>query len=135
MKGPEIACKFPGQKVKLPMQIVGDNAPLTYGPTGMMGDSKSLGLDFACTNKPRSGATCLEVAYKVPDNWAGVVWQSPPGDWGELPGGYDLSGATRLTFSGPRRQGRRKSEFRLWRPQGQEIQRHLRQRDTRHAHQ
>jgi len=27
-----------------------------------------------------------------------VVWQSPPDDWGDKPGGLDLTGSTRLTF-------------------------------------
>jgi hypothetical protein len=28
----------------------------------------------------------------------GVVWQSPAGDWGEKPGGWNLTGAKRLVF-------------------------------------
>ena len=98
VKGPAIALKLPGQKVKLPLQIIGDEAPLTYGASGMMGNSQRIGMDGACTDKPHSGATCLKVSYKAGDGWAGVVWQDPQGDWGDLPGGYDLTGATKLTF-------------------------------------
>ena len=31
-------------------------------------------------------------------DWAGVYWQEPENNWGDLPGGYDLIGASRLTF-------------------------------------
>ncbi len=98
VKGPAIAMKLPGQKVKLPLLIVGDGAPLTYSPSGNMGNSARVVMDAACTEKPHSGATCLKVSYKAGDGWAGVVWQDPQGDWGELPGGYDLTGATKMTF-------------------------------------
>ncbi|MDA7675154.1 hypothetical protein N8583_02135 [Akkermansiaceae bacterium] len=27
-----------------------------------------------------------------------VVWQHPSGDWGDAPGGFDLTGATKLSF-------------------------------------
>jgi hypothetical protein len=30
--------------------------------------------------------------------WAGVYWQNPPNNWGDVPGGYDLTGAKRLVF-------------------------------------
>ena len=64
----------------------------------MMGNTQRVGMDGTCTDKPHSGATCLKVSYKAGDGWAGVIWQDPPGDWGDLPGGYDLSGASKLTI-------------------------------------
>lgn len=48
--------------------------------------------------RPHSGETCIRVDYKDPQGWAGVVWQSPAGDWGDKPGGWNLSGAERLSF-------------------------------------
>ncbi|NNF07522.1 MAG: hypothetical protein HKN21_12240, partial [Candidatus Eisenbacteria bacterium] len=44
------------------------------------------------------GETCIEVVYSDPGYWGGVVWQHPPNDWGDLPGGYNLTGAKKLTF-------------------------------------
>ena len=46
----------------------------------------------------RAGGTCLKVAFAKAGGWGGTVWQNPANDWGKLPGGFDLSGATRLTF-------------------------------------
>ena len=40
----------------------------------------------------------MRCAYSANDNWGGVVWQSPAGDWGDKPGGWNLTGAKRLTF-------------------------------------
>ena len=31
-------------------------------------------------------------------DWAGILWQYPPNNWGDLDGGIDLTGATKLTF-------------------------------------
>jgi hypothetical protein len=30
--------------------------------------------------------------------WAGIYWQDPPNNWGNAKGGYDLTGAKKLTF-------------------------------------
>jgi hypothetical protein len=63
-----------------------------------MGNQGALKLDEACTDRPKAGKTCLRITYAAPDQWAGIVWQDPPNDWGDLPGGHDLRGARRLSF-------------------------------------
>ena len=40
----------------------------------------------------------MECRFEADKGWGGVVWQSPEGDWGDRGGGYDLTGATKLTF-------------------------------------
>ena len=30
--------------------------------------------------------------------WAGIVWQDPANDWGDQPGGFNLTGAKKLKF-------------------------------------
>jgi hypothetical protein len=69
-----------------------------YAPSGWMGNSKALKADRECADNPHTGKTCLRVDYREPDGWAGIVWQSPAGDWGDKPGGWNLSGAKRLAF-------------------------------------
>lgn len=71
---------------------------MPYVPSGWMGNTKAIAVDDASTTKPHTGNTCMKVEYKANDNWAGVVWQSPESDWGDRPGGFDLSKAKRLTF-------------------------------------
>ncbi len=36
--------------------------------------------------------------FEADNGWGGVVWQNPAGDWGDRGGGYDLTGAKKLTF-------------------------------------
>ena len=63
-----------------------------------MGNSQATTMQEDCPDNPHSGKTCLRVRYDQTGDWAGVVWQHPADDWGELPGGYDLSNAERLVF-------------------------------------
>ena len=95
VEGPERVFKAP--RAKLPLALYEDglkDAP--YVPSGWMGKTDAIAVDDGCTAKPHGGKTCMRVAFKSPDGWGGVVWQSPPDDWGDRPGGYDLSGAKRL---------------------------------------
>lgn len=84
--------------VDLPLDLVGEGAHQPYAPSGWMGDHGSLEMDAASRERPRSGETCMKFTYRRSDGWAGVVWQDPPNDWGDRAGGFDLSGAKRLTF-------------------------------------
>jgi hypothetical protein len=86
------------EAVELPFTVVGDDAAWGYVPSGWMGDHTSLTMDPASTDLPRSGATCTKFTYRRLEGWAGVVWQDPQNDWGDLPGGFDLGGADHLSF-------------------------------------
>ncbi len=69
-----------------------------YIPSGYMGNAGAIKMDANCETNPHSGKTCIKVEYTAKDNWGGVVWQSPANDWGDAPGGFDLTGAKKLTF-------------------------------------
>jgi hypothetical protein len=89
-----------GKVAKLPLVVydeAGRDKP-AYIPAGWMGGVKALKLNERCEEKPHGGKTCIRVDYQAKDGWAGVVWQSPAGDWGDKPGGWDLTGAKKLTF-------------------------------------
>ncbi len=98
--------------VKLPLVVYGDDT--TKGPyvaSGWMGDANAITMDGKCNDRPHTGKTCLKVAYSKTDGWGGVVWQYPANDWGERPGGYDLSGAKRLSFWARGSDGGEKVKF------------------------
>jgi len=95
VKGSPTAFKPP--RPKLPLRVVGGEAS-PYSPSGYMGDHKAIQMDADCTEKPHHGKTCLKVAFTQDKGWGGVVWQNPPNDWGDKPGGFDLTGAEKLTF-------------------------------------
>jgi len=48
-----------------------------------------------------------------PCNWAGVYWQDPASNWGDRPGGYDLTGARALTFWARGQEGGEKISFKI----------------------
>jgi len=89
-----------GKPAKLPFVIFVERGSSSnhYAPAGWMGNAKSITADEGCTNNPHAGKTCLRYAYSGADDWGGVVWQDPANDWGELAGGWNLTGAKQLKF-------------------------------------
>ncbi|MFA5148079.1 MAG: hypothetical protein WC491_03015 [Candidatus Omnitrophota bacterium] len=73
-----------------------------YIPSGWMGDYGDLKLDTGWKENPHSGTTCIKIAYtaeqKQGAGWCGIYWQNPANNWGSKPGGFDLTGATKLVF-------------------------------------
>lgn len=73
-------------------------------PGGWMGDYGDLKINDAYTADlaKDGGRTAIEWTYSAKGsqgaNWTGVYWQAPANNWGDKPGGYDLSGFKRLTF-------------------------------------
>jgi hypothetical protein len=84
-----------------------------YVPTGWMGNAKAMKLDEACKTNPHSGRTCMKFDFNANDGWGGIVWQSPPNDWGDKPGGWDITGAKQLTFWARGEKGGEVASFQL----------------------
>ena len=86
-------------KATLPLVVYGEQTdPATFVPAGWMGDAKAIKLDPASAERPQSGKSCLRCDFNAESGWGGVTWQNPPGDWGDRAGGYDLTGAKKLSF-------------------------------------
>ena len=87
------------RKVVLPLSLYSESgADVPYTPSGYMGNATAIKMTPDSTDNPHSGKTALKIEYSANDNWGGAVWQSPANDWGDAPGGYDLSGSDRVTF-------------------------------------
>jgi len=99
--------------VKFPLAVYADGEPRPWVPSGWMGGFDALTLDPESKISPHSGNTCLEVVYDAPGMWVGVAWQHPANDWGEQPGGYDLTGAKKLTFWARGKEGGERIDFGL----------------------
>lgn len=86
--------------VKLPFTVYDDNGSTNnhYIASGWMGNAKATKMAEDCTTNPHGGKTCLRVEYSDPANWSGIVWQDPANDWGDLAGGYNLTGAKVIKF-------------------------------------
>lgn len=101
-------------KAKLPLVVYneGGNTNVPYAPSGFMGDTKLLRVNWSCTQHPHSGATCAQISFLGKD-WTGVVWQNPPNDWGTKPGGLNLTGARQLTFWARGEKGGELADFKF----------------------
>lgn len=81
-----------------------------FFPSGAMGDFSNSGADYYFRESPYAGSTCIKIAYEAKPGqaygWAGLYWQYPPNNWGNIPKAYDLTGATKLTFWARGKYGR-----------------------------
>lgn len=81
---------------KLPLDVYAEAGdPPSFVPGGWMGDAGAIAIDPAWAADPKAGKKGLRCAFNAPQGWGGVVWQNPEGD---RAGGFDLSGAQRLSF-------------------------------------
>lgn len=71
-----------------------------YSPSGWMGDIPSLKLILDSEDFVYQGTYCIKMEYTPSDirQWVGIYWQHPVNNWGDKKGGYDLTGANKLTF-------------------------------------
>lgn len=79
------------------------NAVNRYVPSGLMPNGQCLNVDDAWLYAMKEGSSSIYVVYNAACSrerakWAGVYWQNPPNNWGNQPGGHDLTGATKLKF-------------------------------------
>jgi len=97
-----------------------------YVPSGWMGDTGDIILDECWREDTHTGSTtAIRVEYTAegeepyecgglsPCGWAGVYWQDPAKNWGDRPGGYDLTDARALTFWAKGREGGEKIYFKV----------------------
>ncbi|WP_145076540.1 glycoside hydrolase family 2 TIM barrel-domain containing protein [Poriferisphaera corsica] len=100
------------QPAPIPFRIYTDTQPdMPYQPSGYMGNHSQVQMNEASNQNQNSGATCIEIKYNDPGQWAGVVWQHPYNDWGDKPGGYSLTGAKKLTWYARGAKGGEKIKF------------------------
>ncbi len=109
---PGLALKL--QRPDLPLVIYAeDGTPAKYTPSGWMGEVKAIRLDPAYQTSPHAGNTCLRCEFAATTGWGGVAWQHPADDWGAQDGGYDLTGAKRLSFWARGEQGGETVDFKF----------------------
>jgi mannose/cellobiose epimerase-like protein (N-acyl-D-glucosamine 2-epimerase family) len=93
------------------------NAPINhYIPSAWMGDVGDVTFEDNWTSNPHSGESCIKLTYSAigssGQNWAGIYWQYPEGNWGnDL--GYNLTGATAFSFWARGEIGNEQGEFKI----------------------
>ena len=97
-----------------PFVVYDDLSPVSHFiPSGWMGDLEAIDFNPGCQTKPHSGKTCIKISYEsrwLSYSWAGIYWQYPENNWGDLPG-YHFRGVHRLTFWARGEKGGERSEF------------------------
>jgi len=85
-------------RARFPVSVYEDSfKSMPWAPSGWMGSVESLTLDGDYTDQPPyEGFASIRMRYEGKFGWVGVAWQSPANNWGDLDGGYDLTGATAL---------------------------------------
>ncbi len=84
-------------RTRMPVSVYEDGfEAMPWVPSGWMGSTESLTLDGDFADKPHQGTASIKMRYEGKFGWVGVAWQNPPNNWGDLEGGFDLTGATEL---------------------------------------
>lgn len=68
-----------------------------------MPNGRCLSLDEAWAQDCHTGKNCVKIEYDVDcsrndQRWAGIYWLNPANNWGQRKGGFNLTGAQKLTF-------------------------------------
>lgn len=90
------------------------NASWAFYPTGYMGDWGDIEMDEAADD-PYSAPNCIKITYKAVQSegkgFAGICWQYPADNIGEMPGRIDLANHSMVTFWARGALGGEKAEF------------------------
>jgi hypothetical protein len=111
-----------GAAIPLPM-VVSDY----YAPSGFMGDGQSVTgavvVEPAGCKTPRAAGAlgaCYRIIYLPPPldagqtvRWAGVYWQGPPNNWGQIPGRRVEPGASQVSFFAAGETGQETIRFKV----------------------
>jgi hypothetical protein len=74
-----------------------------YVPSGFMPNGQCITFNDMWTEGCHGGKTCVKIEYDVEcsrhdQKWAGIYWLNPANNWGNKKGGFNLTGAEKLTF-------------------------------------
>ena len=85
-------------RTRFPVSVYEDSfQAMPWAPSGWMGSIDSLTVDGEYRDEPpHEGDASIRLRYEGKFGWVAVAWQDPPNNWGDLEGGYDLTGATAL---------------------------------------
>ncbi|WP_299112664.1 glycoside hydrolase family 2 TIM barrel-domain containing protein [uncultured Winogradskyella sp.] len=92
------AIKFKVPKVSLPFYIYNNGEELPYLPSGYMGNYKAMDVDLNSKDEAHTGKTSIKISYNAVGDWYGLAFVDPANDWGDILGGYNISGAKTFSF-------------------------------------
>jgi hypothetical protein len=74
-----------------------------FTASGFMPDGKCVAIDDVWLDNCQESRSCIQVKFDrdctaTGTGWAGIYWLEPANNWGDVKGGYDLTGAKKLVF-------------------------------------
>ncbi|MDG1728808.1 MAG: glycoside hydrolase family 2 TIM barrel-domain containing protein [Algibacter sp.] len=90
--------KYLVPKVNLPFYVYKDVENEPYTASAFMGNYKVMTVDSQHKSDKHSGKAALKISYNQEYDWYGLGLVNPANDWGDILGGYDVSGAKRFSF-------------------------------------
>ncbi len=82
---------------RMPFYVYEDSFDqMPWAASGWMGSAEALTMDGDHSDNPHAGSNSIRMSLRARKPWVGVAWQNPPNNWGEMDGGFDLTGATEL---------------------------------------
>lgn len=90
--------KYLVPKVSLPFYIYKDGQNDPYAASAYMGNYQAMTVETQHDKDVYSGHAALKISYDQDSDWYGLGLVDPANDWGEILGGYDISGAKKFTF-------------------------------------
>lgn len=85
--------------------------------SGWMGDLGDITFDDGWTNNVHSEPTCIRITYSAArsqgNGWAGIYWQYPDKNWGDMPESRNMIGYKKLSFWARGEKGGEKAEFKV----------------------
>ncbi len=98
LNGRTISTFIPGAKTDLPFYVYKDGKNDPYFATAYMGDMQYLKVDLQHKERVHSGMSSMKISYDHTAGWFGIGLVDPPDDWGDKPGGYNVTGAKKFSF-------------------------------------
>lgn len=96
--GSEKKQKYLVPKATLPFYVYKDGEDMPYFPSAYMGNYKALEVVTKSKTDIHSGSASLKISYNQVYDWYGIGLVDPADDWGDILGGYDISGAETFSF-------------------------------------
>ena len=90
--------KYLVPSVSLPFKVYEDGGELPYAMSAYMGNYAAIEVDLNHTKHVHSGQSAIKIRYNSKNDWYGVGFVNPANDWGDILGGYDVSGAKTMSF-------------------------------------
>jgi hypothetical protein len=90
--------KFLLPRAELPFYVYKDNENLPYVLSAYMGDYETVRVDLSNTETVKSGETAIKIEFNGKNEWYGLGFVDPANDWGDILGGYDITGAESFSF-------------------------------------